>query len=141
MPLRASTCLYLPLPASTCRHCFYWEVIELARKLLLTGFVFLIPQAFTLVRLVAAILLSLGYVVVLLHAAPYAQQSTAFVAVASNVTLLCTFLTALLLKVYDALPPAEVAGFLGITASAHAHAHVHMHDSTFHMKHAYAHST
>ena len=53
-----------------CRYCFYWEVGELVRKLWLTGFVFLIPQAHVLIRLLFAILMSIGHIVVLLVARP-----------------------------------------------------------------------
>ena len=100
-----------------CRYCFYWEVGELVRKLWLTGFVFLIPHSLTLIRLSSAIFLTLGHIILLQRTAPYAQQSTAFIAVGSGVTLLCTLLAALLLKVYDELPEAQVVGFFGMESA------------------------
>ena len=87
------------------------------RKLWLTGFVFLIPHSLTLIRLSSAIFLTLGHIILLQRTAPYAQQSTAFIAVGSGVTLLCTLLAALLLKVYDELPEAQVVGFFGMESA------------------------
>ena len=69
---------------------YFWEICDLVRKLCLTGFVFLIPQSHTLVRLVLAIFVSLAYVVLLQSASPFHQASTGFVAVWTNVLLLCT---------------------------------------------------
>ena len=66
-------------------YCFYWEVFELVRKLWLTGFVFLVPQSLTLIRLLTSILVTVGHIVVLQRTQPYAQQSTMFVAVSSGV--------------------------------------------------------
>ena len=50
------------------RFCRYWEVGELVRKLCLTGFVFLIPPSLTLVRLLVAMLITFGHVVLLQRA-------------------------------------------------------------------------
>ena len=51
-------------------YCFYWEVVELVRKLWLTGFVFLVPQSLTLVRLLTSILVTVGHIVLLQRAQP-----------------------------------------------------------------------
>ena len=53
-----------------------WEVFELLRKLTLTGFLLLVPQDYSLLRLVLALVLSFGYVVLLQTARPYRQPST-----------------------------------------------------------------
>ena len=90
-----------------------WELVELARRLLLTGYVFLVPQAHTLLRLVLAILVSLGHVVLLMYAAPYRQASTAFSAVAASVLLQCTLIVAMLVQVYDTLPYELIKDYFG----------------------------
>jgi hypothetical protein len=117
------------------RFCRYWEVGELVRKLCLTGFVFLIPPSLTLVRLLVAMLITFGHVVLLLRAAPYTRESTAFVAVGAAVTFQCTLLAALLLKMSTegqeglALPLAMtifgfnlavLAGTAAVLAAVHA---------------------
>lgn len=86
------------------------RVVELMRKLLLTGFVLLIPQYRSLLRLVCAILLSVAHLVLLHAADPYTQRSTAAVAVGTSMTLLCTLLAALLITLQDS------SAFYGIDA-------------------------
>eukprot|EP00322_Chrysochromulina_rotalis_P031368 CAMPEP_0115875040 /NCGR_PEP_ID=MMETSP0287-20121206/24876_1 /TAXON_ID=412157 /ORGANISM="Chrysochromulina rotalis, Strain UIO044" /LENGTH=901 /DNA_ID=CAMNT_0003330259 /DNA_START=255 /DNA_END=2960 /DNA_ORIENTATION=- len=77
---------------------FYWELVELGRKLFLTGFVFLIPQKDSIIRLVIAILISVGHVLLLRATAPYRQVSTTFVATATSLTLLSVLFVALLIR-------------------------------------------
>jgi len=96
---------------------FYWELVELMRKLTLTGFLLLIPQRLTLLRLVAAILLTNAHLVLLQAAAPYKQASTAFVAVATSLTLACTLVAALLIKMYDELPAEMIFDFFGFDSA------------------------
>ena len=49
----------------------WWEAVELARKLVLTGFVLLIPEERAFVRLVVATLICSCYAVVLAVVRPY----------------------------------------------------------------------
>ena len=72
-------------------------------QLILTGWLLLIPQRLTLFRLVLAILLSLTHLVALLMAKPYQRRSNALAAVATAVTLTCTLLLALLVRVVSQL--------------------------------------
>ena len=118
---------------------YFWELLELVRKLALTGFVLLVPQRFVLLRLLLALLLSIGHLVLLqvctrilrtnlplqttctdrrmvrlLQAAsPYRQLSTAVFALSSGTTLICTLLAALLVRMYASLPVMEVVPFFG----------------------------
>ena len=87
-------------------HC--WELLELMRKLTLTGFLFLVDQQYTLLRLTIALLLSLGHHTLLQAARPYKQASTGSAAVATSMLMLCTLFVALLVQMYDELP-AELA--------------------------------
>ena len=78
----------------------------------LTGFLLLIPQELAFLRLLAALLTCILYLVILMHARPHREPSTAAVAQGINVTLLCLFLTALLIKVENtATPQARLALF------------------------------
>lgn len=70
---------------------FYWEIFEISRKLVLTGFVFLIPREDAALRLIVAILVCVAHLVVLQAAAPFRSRSTYFFAIAASLTLLCTF--------------------------------------------------
>ena len=90
-------------------ECFYWEVLELARKLLLTGFVLLIPQQFEVLRVVLAILIQVVHGVMLQAVQPYKVQTTMFFAVAVSVVLQCTLLLALLARAFQFLEPEDIA--------------------------------
>ena len=83
---------------------FFWELIELARKLLLAGFVFLIPHSYTMLRIVLAILISIAHAVVLQSAQPYKERSTSILAIAISLTLQFTLLTAMLALTFHRLP-------------------------------------
>ena len=80
------------------RGCFWWELLELGRKLTLTGFLLLIPEDLAMLRLVIALLISVGYLVLLQAADPFKQLSTSFLALIANTTLVCSLVMALLLK-------------------------------------------
>ena len=86
-------------------------MLELTRKLLLTGFVFLIPQRHTLLRLVCAQLVTVGHLGLLVIFTPYRQRGTTFFAFGTALTLSCTLNVALLLKVYGELPEAQIISF------------------------------
>ena len=79
---------------------FYWELVDLLRKLFLTGFLLvLVPQDLSLLRLVVALLLSIGYLALLGVADPHKDRSTGFLNIGLQLSL-CFFLTAaMLLKV------------------------------------------
>lgn len=94
-----------------------WELIETARKLLLTGWVFIIPPGFALVRHLLGILIQTSHLILLLSARPYKQPSTAVVAVSCSVLLLNTFIVALLVRVYDLVPPALLDGIFGFDSA------------------------
>ena len=79
------------------RGAFYWELVDLLRKLFLTGFLLvLVPQHLSLLRLVLALLLSIGYLALLGVAQPYKRRSTGFLNIGLQLSL-CFFLTAAML--------------------------------------------
>ena len=96
---------------------FFFELIELGRKLFLMGFVLLVPDDHALLRLVAALVVTNGYVVMLLYAAPYRERWTALLAVATNVTLSFTLLAALLVKVHAELPAQYAKDLFGFESA------------------------
>ena len=54
----------------------YFELLELARKLALTGFLLFIQQSQTLLRIVFALLISILYLALLQAARPFKSSST-----------------------------------------------------------------
>ena len=71
---------------------YWWEAVELARKLVLTGFVLLIPEERAFVRLVVATLVCSFYAVVLAVVRPYKRVEDNVLAVATGLVLLLLFL-------------------------------------------------
>ena len=93
---------------------FYWEVVEVFRKLFLTGFLLLLPNHLSFLRVVLALLLSIAYLVLLGVAHPHKQRSTEFLNIALNLSLCFTFVAALLVKVMPLVgSPAERSLFFG----------------------------
>ena len=95
------------------RDVYWWELVDVGRKLILTGFLLLVPPSFALARLVAALLLSTGYLALVQAAQPFEDPTTAFVSVFSNLSLCCTLLAALLVKLFDVLPTATQLTLFG----------------------------
>ena len=73
---------------------YWWEAVELARKLVLTGFVLLIPEERAFVRLVVATLVCSFYAVVLAVVQPFKRVEDNVLAVATSLVLLLLFLAA-----------------------------------------------
>lgn len=103
---------------------FFWEVIEMARKIFLTSFVLVIPEP---LRAIVAMLVSFSYILFLVLARPYKDTVTMFIAVAVNFSLTCAYLAAMLSRQLTALSAQfstsahfeasvwEVVGFTSIT--------------------------
>ena len=94
---------------------YYWELVDLFRKLLLTGFMLLIPQYLSFLRLTLAVAFSICYLVLLMTAQPFRQRSTAFMAVATQLSLVLTLMSAMLVKFVGAVHKA--AGSIVSTSS------------------------
>ena len=85
---RATTFLHREYKATF----YWWEAVELARKLVLTGFVLLIPEERAFVRLVVATLVCSFYAVVLAVVQPFKRVEDNVLAVATSLVLLLLFL-------------------------------------------------
>ena len=96
---------------------YWWELVELTRKLMLTGFIFLIPQRHIFTRLIVAIQVSFSFCVLVACASPYKHASTTYFAVVINVTLGCTMLVALCIKVRAELDYDTAENLLGFDST------------------------
>ena len=97
---------------------YWWEAVELARKLVLTGFVLLIPEERAFLRLVVATLVCSCYAVALAVVRPYKRVEDNVIAVATSLVLLLLFLgtnwSTTFLGIqerYQGADPADVLGF------------------------------
>ena len=75
--------------------CYAWEVVDMIRKVLLTGGLLLIPSSLAFVRLLIATVVSLCHLVSLLAIRPYKSALEQQVAVASSLSLLMILLASL----------------------------------------------
>ena len=93
------------------------------RKLTLTGFLLLLPQSLSLVRLVAALVISVGHVLVLTIARPFrdSDHSTFLLALVASVGMCGVLLAALLIKLFNAI---DDAGAILPLQSWNLHAHM-----------------
>ena len=79
----------------------WWELVEVTRKITLTGFLLLMPQDISFYRLVVALMLSVGYLALVQAARPFRRLDNAFMAIVASLTLTSTLLVAMYIKFYD----------------------------------------
>jgi len=103
------------------RRWYWWEALELARKLVLTGAVLLIPEERAFLRLVVATLICSCYAVGLAAVRPYKRIEDSVLAVAMSLVLLLFFLganwTTIYLSIEERHPDSEeAADILGFSS-------------------------
>ena len=72
--------------------CFWWEPLELVRKLVLTGLVTRIPESSSTLRLLVALLVLVFFLLITIQFQPFRQQEDNLVSTLANILLLCAFL-------------------------------------------------
>jgi len=101
--------LYSGLRAERC----WYECLDLVRKILLGGFyLFVIPEKNNFLRLLAAQLTSLFFLIVFLILWPYASDTDNVLMAVSQILLNLLFVTALHIKLYEELQLAELDDLL-----------------------------
>ncbi|EOD04884.1 hypothetical protein EMIHUDRAFT_220686 [Emiliania huxleyi CCMP1516] len=98
---------------------YWWEALELARKLVLTGFVLLIPEENALLRLVVATLICSCYVALVAATKPYKRVEDSVLAVAMSLILLLLFLganwTTIFLRIVERSGTDDAAAVFGFS--------------------------
>jgi hypothetical protein len=92
---------------------FYFEVVELLRRLVLTGAVLLIDSNQVLLRLLLAMLLTTAYLGVLQVIQPYQRADNNTLAVAAQVALMCCFTLASFTKIFKDFADVPSVGIDG----------------------------
>ena len=82
---------------------FWWEILEIIRRLFLAGFVLGIPEEHSLMRLVAGQLASLLYACLLMLVRPYRRDDDNTIAISSNLHMVIAFIVAILIKLFEDL--------------------------------------
>ena len=71
---------------------FYWEIVELVRRTILTGWVVLIPHERVFLRLIIGLMTSLSMLLWTLQVQPYLKTEDNILAISSQVLLSILFL-------------------------------------------------
>lgn len=87
---------------------YYWELLELNRRLIITGWVTLIPNHLSSVRLLVALLVSIAMLTLTASAKPYERRADNTVAVSSQLCLVLIFVGAFVQQALDYV--AELTG-------------------------------
>lgn len=80
---------------------YYWEVLELVRRLIISAALLAIPSSQSLARLAIALVTVFLYLILLFVVRPFKRTDDTIVAISSNVMLVFTFLTAIFVKIFD----------------------------------------
>jgi hypothetical protein len=90
-----------PLSREYKESVYYWEVLELLKRLGLQAYVLGVPSSKSMMRIVIALLTCFMYMVLLFVKQPFRRGDDTVVAVTTNLMLVCTFLAAMLVKIFD----------------------------------------
>ena len=91
---------------------FWWEPLEMVRKLILTGFVLIIPPRMAFVRLIVAEITCITSLMLISAFKPYVDDSDDYLAIGTNVALAILYLGASYIKLFE-----DVANEFGKTAA------------------------
>ena len=80
---------------------YYWEVVEIVRRLIITAVLLAIPSTQGMTRLAIALVTCFLYLILLFTVRPFKRLDDMIIAASSNVLLVFTFLTSIFVKVFD----------------------------------------
>ena len=83
------------------RSKFFWEPVALLYRLVLVGFVQLIPPEYGFLRIIMALLVSMSYSVLLAHAVPFKRQEHNVMALLSQSLLIAYLMGVLCIKLFQ----------------------------------------
>jgi len=99
---------------------YWWEVASLLQRTTLTGWLLLIDPSLPFIRLVAALIVTIAFMVAVLACAPYKRKLDHYLAAACQLLLTCMFIGGIMVKLYtdistDSAGSPELAyRFLGL---------------------------
>ena len=83
-------------------HVYFWEPLELARRTILTGWLLLLDESLRFIRLLLATCISIAFLSLLVSVKPYKRPVDDFIAITSQVVLVCIFICAMLIDLFKA---------------------------------------
>ena len=96
------------------RRVFWWELVELVRRLVLVGFLQFIPDSYAMLRLLVAIWTSIVYLSLVLIVRPFKRDDDNALAITAASLLLATFFAGQLIYLNDELGPDDARRVLGL---------------------------
>ena len=80
---------------------YWWEIVSLAQRLVLTGFVLLIPVENEVWRIFFGLLTAFGYLSLITFVKPYKRKGFNTLSIASQFSLVCVFLGGIFIKLFS----------------------------------------
>eukprot|EP00964_Phaeocystis_antarctica_P058161 scaffold34484_cov63-Phaeocystis_antarctica.AAC.6 len=80
---------------------FWWDIVTLTQRLVLSGFVLLIPTEADLWRIFLGVLTAIGYLSLIQYVQPYKNNGLNQLAVATQFSLVCVFLGGAFIKLFS----------------------------------------
>ena len=91
----------MPLSREYDPHSYYWEVLELLRRLVISAVLLAIPSSSGMARLAVALVTCFLYVILVFTIRPFKRIDDTIVAAATNILLVLVFTTTIYIKVFD----------------------------------------
>jgi hypothetical protein len=79
---------------------YFWEVLPLLQRLIISGWLLLIPAHYEAWRIFLGLLTAVGYLTLLQFVQPYKRATTNTIAIAAQFSLVCVFLGGTFIKVF-----------------------------------------
>ena len=92
---------------------FFWEAIDLTRRIVLTGALLMIHDSAIAIRIVVALLTSLVWLVLILTLRPFKRVEFDALTIISSFTLSCVYFGVLMVKLHGDLQ-VSLAVFVGV---------------------------
>ena len=99
------------------KQCFFWEPVEMVRKLAITGYILAVPEENSFLRLLLATVLSMGFLVAHLLVTPFRMQADNACATVVHTTTACVLISLIGVKMCDDLDDVACKA-LGVTPFA-----------------------
>jgi len=105
---------------------YWWEVASLLQRTVLTGWLLLISAEQQFLRLLAALIISIAFLVAILACSPHKRKFDAGMAAGAQVLFVCLFMGGIMVRLYEDIAndavgsPALAYRFLGLRSSDEA---------------------
>jgi len=102
---------------------YWWEVAALIQRTILTGWLRLVKSELKFLRLLSALIITIGFLVALLVCQPYRRRFDQMMAASCQIVFICTFLGGMLVLLfediddYTGVPPGLASELLGLNSS------------------------